>query len=244
MGPSAGQDVSRREKCGATVDNGDRISQSVRLSVCLSVLTLGTEALYSCRLGLIDSSCRAGTDRTGHSALHTHSLGHSALYTHSPGHSAFHCTLTALDTAFHCTLTALDTAHFTLTALDTAHFTLTALGTAHCTLTALDTAHFTLTVLDTAHCTHTALDTAHFTLTAFRNPNQHPTANALVPPPPTLGNTGPYKNKAREEGAEKNCVREELHDLYCSPNIRFRWEGHVACVGENSNTHCSRSFLV
>jgi hypothetical protein len=42
----------------------------------------------------------------------------------------------------------------------------------------------------------------------------------------------------------RKLYNEELHDLYCSPNIiwviisrRMRWMGHVACMGERRSAH-------
>ena len=47
---------------------------------------------------------------------------------------------------------------------------------------------------------------------------------------------GPQKDEVTEEW--RKLHKEELNDLYCSPNIfrviksrRIRWTGHVACMG-------------
>jgi hypothetical protein len=39
----------------------------------------------------------------------------------------------------------------------------------------------------------------------------------------------------------RNCINEEIHNLYTSPSVtrviklRVRWMGHVACMGEMGN---------
>jgi hypothetical protein len=45
-------------------------------------------------------------------------------------------------------------------------------------------------------------------------------------------------------GEWRKLHKEELHDLYCSPNIvrvikcrRMRWAGHVACFGERRGVY-------
>jgi hypothetical protein len=45
-------------------------------------------------------------------------------------------------------------------------------------------------------------------------------------------------------GEWRKLHNEELHDLYCSPNvigmirsIRMKWVGHVACMGEGRGTY-------
>jgi hypothetical protein len=52
---------------------------------------------------------------------------------------------------------------------------------------------------------------------------------------------GPRRDEVTK-GWEKNCINEELRDLYSSPSIiriiklrRVRWAGHVAKMGERRN---------
>jgi len=53
---------------------------------------------------------------------------------------------------------------------------------------------------------------------------------------------GSNRDKVTEEW--RKLHNEELHDLYCSPNIvrvnkswRMRWAGHVACMGERRGVY-------
>jgi hypothetical protein len=48
-----------------------------------------------------------------------------------------------------------------------------------------------------------------------------------------------YRSKREEDGSWRKLHKDELHNLYSSPNIvrmiklrRMRWEGHVARMGE------------
>jgi hypothetical protein len=53
---------------------------------------------------------------------------------------------------------------------------------------------------------------------------------------------GPKKDEVTKVG--ENCINEELHNLYSSPDIirmiksrRMRWAGHVARMGANRNAY-------
>ena len=52
---------------------------------------------------------------------------------------------------------------------------------------------------------------------------------------------GPKRDKVRREWRKLHSV--EFDELYCSPNIilvksrKFRWVGHVACMGERSGAY-------
>jgi hypothetical protein len=59
---------------------------------------------------------------------------------------------------------------------------------------------------------------------------------------------GPKRDEVT--GDWRKLRKEELHYLYCSPNVisviksrRMRWVGHVACMGEESSTGFSGENL-
>jgi hypothetical protein len=50
--------------------------------------------------------------------------------------------------------------------------------------------------------------------------------------------------KREEDGSWRKLHNDELHSVYCSPNIvrviklrRMRWAGHVACMGEGRGVY-------
>jgi hypothetical protein len=53
-----------------------------------------------------------------------------------------------------------------------------------------------------------------------------------------------FGSKGEEDGSWRKLYKDELHDLYSSPNIvrviksrRMRWAGHVACMGEGRGAY-------
>jgi hypothetical protein len=56
--------------------------------------------------------------------------------------------------------------------------------------------------------------------------------------------------KREEDGSWRKLHNDELHSLYSSPNIvrviksrRFRWAGHVACMGEGRGVYNTGFWL-